>query len=298
MNAPEGATPCETAYAAIDAEQQAAKLRGTKSIFEWVAPKPDFLTNCQALTPGQQKCMVPHYRRAHDEECQRERPSPDTLAKLILGVPVPEPTVEHPASCASDEREHRPSREDEVEQRRHLEHRDDAEEERLQTTSATSARAADEQQERRAELDDERAAREQVRDDRAVEDGQGGDPVAHQETRAGSRARRPSRWCPASRRAPSRCRRRRRRAGSGTGSARRAAAFWRSPPDRPQRRIAHAGISASVRRWMLLKLANAKQPANVTAAAWRVRKPAIPATQPASVTHAIARSTPGGIRQR
>lgn len=96
MNAPEGATPCETAYAAIDAEQQAVKLRGTKSIFEWVAPKPDFLTNCQALTPGQQKCMALHYRRAHDEECQRERPSPDTLAKLIRGVPVPEPTVEHP----------------------------------------------------------------------------------------------------------------------------------------------------------------------------------------------------------
>jgi hypothetical protein len=96
MTAPEGATPCETAYAAIEAEQQAVKLRGTKSIFEWVAPKPDFLTSCQALTPGQQKCMALRYRRAHDEECQRERPSPDTMAKLIRGVPVPEPTVEHP----------------------------------------------------------------------------------------------------------------------------------------------------------------------------------------------------------
>jgi len=96
MNAPEGATPCETAYAAIEAEQQAVKLRGTRSIFEWVAQKPDFLANCQALTPGQQKCMALHYRRAHDEECQRERPSPETMAKLIRGVPVPEPTVEHP----------------------------------------------------------------------------------------------------------------------------------------------------------------------------------------------------------
>jgi hypothetical protein len=96
MNAPDGATPCETAYAAIEAEQQAVKLRGTKSIFEWVAPKPDFLASCQALTPGQQKCMALRYRRQHDEECQRERPSPDTLAKLIRGVPVPEPTVEHP----------------------------------------------------------------------------------------------------------------------------------------------------------------------------------------------------------
>jgi len=93
MNAPEAGTPCETAYAEIEAEQRAVKLRGTKSIFEWVAPKPDFLANCQALTPGQQKCMPVHYRREHDDECQRERPSPDTLAKLIRGVPVPEPTV-------------------------------------------------------------------------------------------------------------------------------------------------------------------------------------------------------------
>ena len=95
LNAPEGATPCETAYAAIEAEQQATKLRGTKSIFEWVAPKPDFLANCQALTPGQQKCMALRYRRDHDDECLRERPSPDTLAKLIRGVPVPEPNLEH-----------------------------------------------------------------------------------------------------------------------------------------------------------------------------------------------------------
>lgn len=95
MNAPEGATPCETAYAAIEAEQQASKLRGTASIFAWVAPKPDFLAGCQTLTPGQQKCMALRYRRAHDDECQRERPSPDTMAKLIRGVPVPEPSFEH-----------------------------------------------------------------------------------------------------------------------------------------------------------------------------------------------------------
>ena len=49
---------------------------------------------------------------------------------------------------------------------------------------------------------------------------------------------------------------------------------------------------------MLLKLANAKQPANATIAAMRVRQPAMPAMQAASVTSAIARSTPGGIRQR
>jgi hypothetical protein len=96
LNAPDGATPCETAYAAIEAEQQATKLRGTKSIFEWVAPRPDFLASCQALTETQQRCMSVRYKRAHADECQQARPSPDTLAKLIRGVPVPEPTAEHP----------------------------------------------------------------------------------------------------------------------------------------------------------------------------------------------------------
>jgi hypothetical protein len=95
MNAPEAGTPCETAYAAIEAEQKTTKLRGTQSIFEWVAPKPDFLANCQALTPAQQKCMAPRYRHEHNDECQQARPSPDTLAKLIRGVPVPEPSYEH-----------------------------------------------------------------------------------------------------------------------------------------------------------------------------------------------------------
>src|SRR3954471_23709474 len=43
LNAPDAATPCETAYAAIEAEGAAAKLHGGKSMFTWVAAKPDFL---------------------------------------------------------------------------------------------------------------------------------------------------------------------------------------------------------------------------------------------------------------
>jgi hypothetical protein len=96
LNAPEKATPCETAYAAIQAEQQVTKLRGTHSMFEWVAPEADFLASCRALTEAQQQCMAPRYRHDHRDDCDRARPSPDTLAKMIRGVPVPEPTIQNP----------------------------------------------------------------------------------------------------------------------------------------------------------------------------------------------------------
>ena len=92
LNAPEAATPCETAFAAIEAEQSASKLRGGASIFKWVAPKPDFLAACQALSVPEQKCMMPRYRRDHDEECRRAVPDAVVLKKMIVGMPVPEPT--------------------------------------------------------------------------------------------------------------------------------------------------------------------------------------------------------------
>lgn len=93
LGAPEGATPCETAYAAIEAEQAAVKLRGTHSIFQWVAPKADFLAGCRAMSDVQQKCMAPRYRRDHDDECLRARPDAEVLKKLVVAAPVDQPTL-------------------------------------------------------------------------------------------------------------------------------------------------------------------------------------------------------------
>lgn len=90
LNAPDGATPCETAWNAISAEQAAARLRKTKSLFVWVAPKPEFLAGCQALEPDAQKCMAPRYRRDHDEECRKARPGPDALKKMLVATPEPD----------------------------------------------------------------------------------------------------------------------------------------------------------------------------------------------------------------
>lgn len=92
LNAPDGASPCETAYAAIEAEQKATKLRGGTSIFKWVAAKPDFLATCATLSPAAQSCMMPRYRRDHRDDCAQARPPTDVMEKLVVGVPVPEPT--------------------------------------------------------------------------------------------------------------------------------------------------------------------------------------------------------------
>ena len=94
LNAPEAATPCETAYAALEAEQAAARRRGGTSIFTWVAPKPDFLAVCQAQSALVQQCMMPRFRRDHAEECVQVKPPDEVLRKLVVGATVQEPDYE------------------------------------------------------------------------------------------------------------------------------------------------------------------------------------------------------------
>jgi hypothetical protein len=94
LNAPDAATPCETAYAAIEAESAAAKLHGGKSMFTWVAGKPAFVAQCQTLPVEAQQCMMPRYRRDHADACLQHRPPADVLKKLYAGAPIVEPTYE------------------------------------------------------------------------------------------------------------------------------------------------------------------------------------------------------------
>jgi hypothetical protein len=89
LSAPEGATPCETAYNALEAEQAAARLRKGKSMFKWVAPKAEFLAACRTLPEQAQQCMAPRYRREHDD-CARARPPDAKLHEMF----IPEPVVE------------------------------------------------------------------------------------------------------------------------------------------------------------------------------------------------------------
>lgn len=94
LSAPEQATPCLTAFGAIEAERAVMKLHDGKSMFTWVAPKDAFLAACQELPAAQQQCMAPRYRRDHGEDCQKQRPMPDALKKLYVGAPIVEPNYQ------------------------------------------------------------------------------------------------------------------------------------------------------------------------------------------------------------
>jgi hypothetical protein len=89
INAPEGATPCESAFNALDAEQAAARLRKSKSMFKWVAAKDEFVARCRELPEKSQQCMAPRYRREHDD-CATARPPDAVLQKMFIAEPVVE----------------------------------------------------------------------------------------------------------------------------------------------------------------------------------------------------------------
>lgn len=81
--APEGKTPCESAYLALAASESAAKTANAPPLVLRLAPRDDFLARCSALPPATQGCLVPKYKRGHQEECEKARPSPELLKPLF-----------------------------------------------------------------------------------------------------------------------------------------------------------------------------------------------------------------------
>lgn len=80
-SAPDGATPCESAYNSFAAEQASAQMRKSKSLFRFVAPKDEFIATCQTLPAETQKCMLPRYQRAHPD-CMKLKPPQAVLDKM------------------------------------------------------------------------------------------------------------------------------------------------------------------------------------------------------------------------
>jgi hypothetical protein len=74
MNAPEGKTPCETAWNATVAEREAAQRLGKKSVFLRVAPQEEFMRLCYALPAEAQPCASPRYLAKNRERCEAVRP--------------------------------------------------------------------------------------------------------------------------------------------------------------------------------------------------------------------------------
>src|SRR5262245_33911781 len=91
LAAPEGATPCESAWNAIQAEQAVAKAKGVPSFFVKVAPKDEFLRLCNSLPAASQPCMVPKYATFHRAECQTLRPPDGALKGMFEARPTKDP---------------------------------------------------------------------------------------------------------------------------------------------------------------------------------------------------------------
>ncbi len=83
LNVPEGKTPCDTAWAAVQAELTTAKATGHRSIFLKVAERDDFLSRCNAFPKDAQACLVPKYATQHHDECQKLRPSEEARKGLF-----------------------------------------------------------------------------------------------------------------------------------------------------------------------------------------------------------------------
>jgi hypothetical protein len=74
QNAPDGATPCETAYNAFKASKDVSDTQGVKAVVLSLAPRDQFLAQCSGLPPATQACLAPRYMRLHRAECQRADP--------------------------------------------------------------------------------------------------------------------------------------------------------------------------------------------------------------------------------
>lgn len=82
-HAPEGGTPCESAYNAYKASKDVSDSQGVKAVVHFLAPRDEFLARCAELPAGAQACLVPRYLTRHRDECSRNRANPATLTGMV-----------------------------------------------------------------------------------------------------------------------------------------------------------------------------------------------------------------------
>ncbi|MGD0529960.1 MAG: hypothetical protein ABSE49_32795 [Polyangiaceae bacterium] len=83
QHAPEGATPCESAYNAYKASKDVSDTQAVKAVVQRLAPRDEFLAKCAELPPGAQACLVPRYLSAHRQECVMARASSEQLSPMV-----------------------------------------------------------------------------------------------------------------------------------------------------------------------------------------------------------------------
>jgi len=69
MKAPDGATPCETAFNAFTAYDTTAKAQGSPRPWLELPDHAGFLARCGALSQKEQQCLQPRYQAQHHDVC-------------------------------------------------------------------------------------------------------------------------------------------------------------------------------------------------------------------------------------
>lgn len=72
MNAPEGATTCETGWNAYEAMEKALAGAGQPSSVEKHPDKKTYLEVCEGFTGIEQQCLVPRFKNNNLDRCQSE----------------------------------------------------------------------------------------------------------------------------------------------------------------------------------------------------------------------------------
>lgn len=90
-HAPDGGTPCETAYNAFKASLDLSTEKQLTPVVLKLAPRDQFLATCGGLSPVTQQCMVPLYLVDHRSECEKAKPPQDVLDSLVTMKHAAEP---------------------------------------------------------------------------------------------------------------------------------------------------------------------------------------------------------------
>jgi hypothetical protein len=69
FDAPLGATPCETAYNAVHAIDEAARAGNKATPWTSLPDRATFLARCAALPPDEQQCYQPRYAAENHPTC-------------------------------------------------------------------------------------------------------------------------------------------------------------------------------------------------------------------------------------
>jgi hypothetical protein len=103
-DAPEGSTPCESAYNALKASLDVSTQQHVTPVVLRLAPRDEFLQRCTSLPDATQRCLAPRYMSKHRAECDKAKPAADVLAPMVELK-----TIQDPGAAEPDEARGAPS---------------------------------------------------------------------------------------------------------------------------------------------------------------------------------------------